>query len=138
MSFGIWAPGHPGDLDLHLAAWPSFLHLSSPLVVQETMQILNNESASLPVDVQAFVSNVFNVVSVLRLRGRWGPSAELGTGIGQDLGLCSTAVSCLLLSLVPPSQVTSCLPPPGHPTVLNILHAAASAGKYPRGQGVKG
>lgn len=128
MSFGIWAPGHPGDLDLHLAAWPAFLQLSSPPAVQETMQILNNGSAPLLVDVQAFVSNVFNVISVLRLRGQGGSSAKLGTGIGQDSGLCSAGVSCLLLSLVPTPQVMSSLPPPGHPVVHSVLHAAALAG----------
>ncbi|XP_019499783.1 PREDICTED: zinc-activated ligand-gated ion channel [Hipposideros armiger] len=59
-------------------AWPSFFHLNSPLAVQETMQIPNNGSAPLLVDVQVFVSNVFNVdilrytmSSMLLLRLAW-------------------------------------------------------------------
>lgn len=83
MSFGIWAPGHPADLHLHPSAWPSFFHLNSPLEVQETRQIPKNGSAPLLVDVKVFVSNVFNVVSVLRPRRRRDPSAELGIGMGQ-------------------------------------------------------
>ncbi|KAF3817236.1 hypothetical protein GH733_011636 [Mirounga leonina] len=42
-------------------AWPSFLDFNWPQVVQETIQIPNNGSAPLLVDVQVFVSNVFNV-----------------------------------------------------------------------------
>ncbi|KAM9045683.1 LOW QUALITY PROTEIN: ligand-gated cation channel ZACN [Megaptera novaeangliae] len=41
--------------------WPSFFNLNSPQEVQETIQIPNNGSAPLLVDVQVFVSNVFNV-----------------------------------------------------------------------------
>ncbi|XP_066093636.1 ligand-gated cation channel ZACN [Saccopteryx bilineata] len=58
--------------------WPSFFNLSSPLEVQETIQIPNNGSAPLLVDVQVFVSNVFNVdilrytvSSMLLLRLSW-------------------------------------------------------------------
>uniref|UniRef100_A0A671F157 Ligand-gated cation channel ZACN n=2 Tax=Rhinolophus ferrumequinum TaxID=59479 RepID=A0A671F157_RHIFE len=59
-------------------AWPSFFHLNSPLEVQETRQIPKNGSAPLLVDVQVFVSNVFNVdilrytmSSMLLLRLSW-------------------------------------------------------------------
>ncbi|XP_016067868.1 PREDICTED: zinc-activated ligand-gated ion channel [Miniopterus natalensis] len=78
MSFGIWAPRHPGDLDLHLSAWPSFFDLNSPLEVQETIQIPKNGSTPLIVDVQVFVTNVFDVdilqytvSSMLLLRLSW-------------------------------------------------------------------
>ncbi|XP_058904980.1 ligand-gated cation channel ZACN [Kogia breviceps] len=40
---------------------PSFFNLSSPQEVQETSQMPNNGGAPLLVDVQVFVSNVFNV-----------------------------------------------------------------------------
>ncbi|MBZ3870671.1 Zinc-activated ligand-gated ion channel [Sciurus carolinensis] len=42
-------------------SWPSSPNLNSPLEVQETIQIPNNGSAPLLVNVQVFVSNVFNV-----------------------------------------------------------------------------
>lgn len=89
MGSGIWAPRQPGDLDLHPSAWPSFFDLNSPLEVRETIQIPNNGSAPLLVDVQVFVTNVFNVVRVLRLRRGWGPSAELGMGETRSLEGCS-------------------------------------------------
>ncbi|CAD7668287.1 unnamed protein product [Nyctereutes procyonoides] len=59
-------------------AWPSFFNFSQPQGVQETIQIPNNGSAPLLVDVQVFVSNVFNVdilrytvSSMLLLRLSW-------------------------------------------------------------------
>nr|KAF6417674.1 zinc activated ion channel [Molossus molossus] len=59
-------------------AWPSSFGLNSPLEVQETIQIPNNGSAALLVDVQVFVTNVFNVdilrytvSSMLLLRLSW-------------------------------------------------------------------
>ncbi|XP_044941810.1 zinc-activated ligand-gated ion channel [Mustela nigripes] len=59
-------------------AWPSFFDFSWPQEVQETIQIPNNGSAPLLVDVQVFVSNVFNVdilrytvSSTLLLRLSW-------------------------------------------------------------------
>ncbi|XP_059527679.1 zinc-activated ligand-gated ion channel [Myotis daubentonii] len=59
-------------------AWPSFFNLNSPLEVHETIQIPSNGSAPLRVDVQVFVTNVFNVdilrytvSSVLLLRLSW-------------------------------------------------------------------
>ncbi|XP_047398776.1 zinc-activated ligand-gated ion channel [Sciurus carolinensis] len=58
--------------------WPSSPNLNSPLEVQETIQIPNNGSAPLLVNVQVFVSNVFNVdilrytvSSMLMLRLSW-------------------------------------------------------------------
>ncbi|XP_077710448.1 ligand-gated cation channel ZACN [Canis aureus] len=59
-------------------AWPSFFNFNQPQRVQETIQIPNNGSAPLLVDVQVFVSNVFNVdilrytvSSMLLLRLSW-------------------------------------------------------------------
>ncbi|EPQ18957.1 Zinc-activated ligand-gated ion channel [Myotis brandtii] len=59
-------------------AWPSFFDLNSPLGVHETTQIPSNGSAPLRVDVQVFVTNVFNVdilrytvSSMLLLRLSW-------------------------------------------------------------------
>ncbi|XP_027968121.1 zinc-activated ligand-gated ion channel [Eumetopias jubatus] len=59
-------------------AWPSFFDFNWPQEVQETIQIPNNGSAPLLVDVQVFVSNVFNVdilrytlSSMLLLRLSW-------------------------------------------------------------------
>ncbi|XP_036195361.1 zinc-activated ligand-gated ion channel [Myotis myotis] len=59
-------------------AWPSFFNLNSPLEVHETIQIPSNGSAPLRVDVQVFVTNVFNVdilrytvSSMLLLRLSW-------------------------------------------------------------------
>ncbi|XP_022379206.1 zinc-activated ligand-gated ion channel [Enhydra lutris kenyoni] len=59
-------------------AWPSFFDFNWPQEVQETIQIPNNGSAPLLVDVQVFVSNVFNVdilkytvSSTLLLRLSW-------------------------------------------------------------------
>ncbi|XP_062936447.1 LOW QUALITY PROTEIN: zinc-activated ligand-gated ion channel [Cynocephalus volans] len=46
---------------LLVVAWPSLFDLSSPQEVQDTIQIPNNGSAPLLVDVQVFVSNMFNV-----------------------------------------------------------------------------
>ncbi|XP_041582791.1 zinc-activated ligand-gated ion channel [Vulpes lagopus] len=69
---------HPNDLDLCPSAWPSFFNFNQPQGVQETIQIPNNGSAPLLVDVQVFVSNVFNVdilrytvSSMLLLRLSW-------------------------------------------------------------------
>ncbi|KAF7477960.1 hypothetical protein GHT09_010995 [Marmota monax] len=59
-------------------SWPSSLDLNSPLEVHETIQIPNNGSAPLQVNVQVFVSNVFNVdilrytvSSMMMLRLSW-------------------------------------------------------------------
>ncbi|XP_025855589.2 ligand-gated cation channel ZACN [Vulpes vulpes] len=59
-------------------AWPSFFNFNQSQGVQETIQIPNNGSAPLLVDVQVFVSNVFNVdilrytvSSMLLLRLSW-------------------------------------------------------------------
>ncbi|XP_037349236.1 zinc-activated ligand-gated ion channel [Talpa occidentalis] len=59
-------------------ASPPFFNLNSPQEAQETIQIPHNESAPLLVDVQVFVSNVFNVdilrytvSSMLLLRLSW-------------------------------------------------------------------
>uniref|UniRef100_A0A8C9JTU8 Ligand-gated cation channel ZACN n=1 Tax=Panthera tigris altaica TaxID=74533 RepID=A0A8C9JTU8_PANTA len=59
-------------------AWPSYFDLNWPQEVQETIQIPNNGSAPLLVDVRVFVSNVFNVdilrytvSSMLLLRLSW-------------------------------------------------------------------
>ncbi|XP_029783277.1 zinc-activated ligand-gated ion channel [Suricata suricatta] len=66
-----------GFRTLPAAAWPSHFDLNW-LPVQETIQIPNNGSAPLLVDVQVFVSNVFNVdilrytvSSMLLLRLSW-------------------------------------------------------------------
>lgn len=121
MSFEIWASGPPGDLALHPSAWPSFFDANSPLEVQEIIQIPKNGSSPLLVDVQVVVSNVFNVVSVLRPWSRWGPSAELGVGQDSAPGMLRS-----------PTFFRDMLPPPaGHPAVHNVLHAAASAGERP-------
>jgi len=68
-------PKAQGDLDLHPSDWPSSSNLNSPQEVPDLIQIPNNGSKPLVVDVQVFVSNVFNVVSVLRTRG--APRTEL-------------------------------------------------------------
>ncbi|PNJ88009.1 LOW QUALITY PROTEIN: ZACN isoform 5 [Pongo abelii] len=47
------------------AIWPSLSNINLSKKVQEGIQIPNNGSAPLLVDVQVFVSNVFNVSSVL-------------------------------------------------------------------------
>ncbi|PNI30873.1 ZACN isoform 4 [Pan troglodytes] len=47
------------------AIWPSLFNVNLSKKVQESIQIPNNGSAPLLVDVQVFVSNVFNVSSVL-------------------------------------------------------------------------
>lgn len=121
MSFGIWASGPPGDLDLHPSAWPSFFDPKYPLEVQEIIQIPSNGSAPLLVDVQVVVLNVFNVVSDLRPWGRRGLSAELGVGQDSAPGV-----------LGPPAFFHDMLSPrSGHPAVHSVLHAAASAGKRP-------
>lgn len=91
MSFGIRAPTHPGDLDLRLSAWPSFSDLSSPLEVQETIQIPSNGSAPLRVAVQVFLTNVFDVVGVLR-PGRGGPR-PWSAGAACPLVSCSSQPS---------------------------------------------
>lgn len=107
MSFGIWAPTHPGDLDLHPSAWPSFFNLNSPLEVHETIQIPSNGSAPLRVDVQVFMTNVFNVVSVLRPR-RGGTPVLSGQGWDHVPGvLCSPALLCHVAAN---PQVTCCPP----------------------------
>lgn len=121
MSFGIWASGPPGDLDLHPSAQPSFFDPNSPLEVQEIIQIPNNGSAPLLVDVQVAVLNVFDVVSVLRPWGRWRQSTELG--LGQDSAPGVLGSPAFFRGTLPPS--------PGHPAVHSVLHAAASAGKCP-------
>ncbi|GAB5581335.1 zinc-activated ligand-gated ion channel [Prionailurus iriomotensis] len=66
------------DFRTPAVAWPSYSDLSWPQEVQETIQIPNNGSAPLLVDVRVFVSNVFNVdilrytvSSMLLLRLSW-------------------------------------------------------------------
>ena len=73
---------HPNDLHLRSSAWPSYFDLNWPQEVQETIQIPNNGSAPLLVDVRVFVSNVFNVVSVLRPRREQVLGAQRGDGWG--------------------------------------------------------
>ncbi|XP_077612321.1 ligand-gated cation channel ZACN [Crocuta crocuta] len=60
------------------AAWPAYFDPNWPQEIEETIQIPNNGSAPLIVDVQVFVSNVFNVdilrytvSSMLLLRLSW-------------------------------------------------------------------
>lgn len=72
LSFGIWAPGHwVTSISIPQTGHPSSTS-TQPQEVQETIQIPNG-SVPLLVDVQVFVSNVFNVVSVLRLWRTRGP-----------------------------------------------------------------
>ncbi|XP_058558778.1 zinc-activated ligand-gated ion channel [Neofelis nebulosa] len=66
------------DFRTPAVAWPSYFDLNWPQEVQETIQIPNNGSAPLLVDVRVFVSNVFNVdilrytvSSMLLLRLSW-------------------------------------------------------------------
>nr|XP_027811455.1 zinc-activated ligand-gated ion channel [Marmota flaviventris] len=70
--------GPQNNFNLYPSAWPSSLDLNSPLEVHETIQIPNNGSAPLQVNVQVFVSNVFNVdilrytvSSMMMLRLSW-------------------------------------------------------------------
>lgn len=72
------------------------------------MQIPNNGSAPLLVGVQVFVSNVFNVVSVLRPRNWRDPSAELGMGIGQDSAPAVLGSPTFFCHVAPTPQVTHC------------------------------
>ncbi|KAG8519391.1 Zinc-activated ligand-gated ion channel [Galemys pyrenaicus] len=76
--FGVRAPGHSVDLNLHPPARPLLLNLDSPQKAQETIQVPHNGSAPLIVDAQVFMSNVFNVdilqytvSSTLLLRLSW-------------------------------------------------------------------
>ncbi|XP_053068366.1 zinc-activated ligand-gated ion channel [Acinonyx jubatus] len=66
------------DFRTPAVAWPSYFDLNWPQEGQETIQIPNNGSAPLLVDVRVFVSNVFNVdilrytvSSMLLLRLSW-------------------------------------------------------------------
>uniref|UniRef100_A0A667H8U0 Ligand-gated cation channel ZACN n=1 Tax=Lynx canadensis TaxID=61383 RepID=A0A667H8U0_LYNCA len=66
------------DFRTPAVAWPSYFDFNWPQEVQETIQIPNNGSAPLLVDVRVFVSNVFNVdilrytvSSMLLLRLSW-------------------------------------------------------------------
>lgn len=83
-----WALGHLSDLDLYRLVWPSLFNVSLPQKAQESIQIPNNGSAPLLVDVRVFVSNVFNVVSAARPR-----ALSAGLGRRKDSALDSAGVS---------------------------------------------
>ncbi|EHH25221.1 hypothetical protein EGK_09003 [Macaca mulatta] len=62
LGFSItWPLVHGQGFQETAAVWPSLFNVSLPQKAQESIQIPNNGSAPLLVDVQVFVSNVFNV-----------------------------------------------------------------------------
>ncbi|XP_006176568.2 zinc-activated ligand-gated ion channel [Camelus ferus] len=90
--FGALGPRSWSNLNLRFSVWPSF-NLSSPQEFQEIIQIPNNGSAPLLVDVQVFVSNVFNVdilrytlSSKLLLRLSWLDTRLAWNSTGHQLG----------------------------------------------------